>query len=272
MFATIIIVLPSLYTGGHVHVSHGPSKKVFKLASSSAFTTSFLTWYTDVIHEVKPITSGYRLALSYNLIHTSPGIPRPTLPNMHAAVSHLKHILHKWSKGAYEGSRGHTYIIAYLLEHEYSHVNLKMRALKGKDAHLVANLRRVAEEEEFVVGLANLEYKVSGVADDDGHGYHKRSRYYDGSEEEEETPGMLEEIESSLEVHNLVDLDGHSTIFGHTLGISKENLIPENPFKYVEPDDTEYEGYMGNVCDIPLRFGKLLNNPHQGAGTLDYCA
>lgn len=31
------------------------------------------------------------------------------------------------------------------------------------------------------------------------------------------------------------------------LGLSPNNLIPQNPFEDAEPDDTEYEGYMGNV-------------------------
>lgn len=257
MFATAIIVLPSLYTGGQVHVSHGSTHKVFDLASSSAFTTSLLTWYTDVMHEVKPITSGYRLALSYNLIHTSPGIPRPTLPDMHSAIAQLRHILHKWSKGAYDGSDGDTDIIAYLLEHKYSHVNLKMGALKGEDAHLVANLRGVAEEEGFMVCLANLEYNISGVADDDGYGYYKRGRCaYDDSEDDEEVPSMMEETDTNLQVKNLVDLDGLS-MMGGNLNLSQEDLIPQNPFEDVEPDDKEYEGYMGNVS----RFLGPLNAP-----------
>lgn len=71
MFATIIIVLLSSYSGGQVHVSHSASSHLYDLAPSSASATSVLAWYTDVIHEVKPITSGYCLALSYNLIHTS---------------------------------------------------------------------------------------------------------------------------------------------------------------------------------------------------------
>ncbi|KAG6805401.1 hypothetical protein H0H93_004866, partial [Arthromyces matolae] len=72
MFATAIIVLPSLYTGGEVHVSHSSTTKVLDFASHSLLSTALLAWYTDVVHEVKPLKSGYRLALSYNLIHTVP--------------------------------------------------------------------------------------------------------------------------------------------------------------------------------------------------------
>lgn len=64
MFATIIVILPSMYTGGEVHVSHSSSYEVFDFAAQSLLSTVALAWYTDVFHEVKPVTSGYRLALS----------------------------------------------------------------------------------------------------------------------------------------------------------------------------------------------------------------
>jgi hypothetical protein len=36
-------------------------------------------------------------------------------------------------------------------------------------------------------------------------------------------------------------------MMGGDLTINEEDLIPENPFEDVEPDDKDYEGYMGNV-------------------------
>jgi predicted 2-oxoglutarate/Fe(II)-dependent dioxygenase YbiX len=65
MFATVIIILPSIYGGGEVRVKHGSASQTFEFPS---FSTSALAWYTDVMHEVRPVTSGHRLALSYNLI------------------------------------------------------------------------------------------------------------------------------------------------------------------------------------------------------------
>ncbi|EGN96309.1 hypothetical protein SERLA73DRAFT_76286 [Serpula lacrymans var. lacrymans S7.3] len=192
MFATIIIVLPSLYSGGQVHVSHGASKQIFDLASSSAFTTSLLAWYTDVMHEVKPVASGYRLALSYNLIHTSTGLA-PSIPDMESAT---------WK------------------------------------------IRRI---------FPQFKYNVTGVADDCGYGNHgwmKRRRcaydYYGDSESDGGTPSMLEETESSLSLSNVVDLYGQRYLRSGDLSIEMEDLIPCDPFEDVEPDDKEYEGYMGN--------------------------
>lgn len=257
MFATVIIILPSQYSGGQVHVSHGSSQQIFDFASSSAFGTSLLSWYTDVTHEVKSVTSGYRLALSYNIIHTSPGIPRPTLPDMHTAVSQLRHVLRKWSKGRYDGSKQDTNIVAYLLEHQYSQVNLKMGALKGQDAHLVAHLRSIAEEEKIFVYLANLKYSIYGEPDDDGGGYrgygrHKRSCWDDGESDFDDgyMPCMLEQTDTTLSVNNLVDLDGNLIMGMQDLGLGQDDLIPQNPFEDEAPDHKEYEGYMGNVRSL----------------------
>jgi hypothetical protein len=284
MFATIIIVLPSSYTGGQVHVSHSAASRVYDLAPSSAFTTSMLTWYTDVMHEVKPITSGYRLALSYNLIHTSQGIPKPMLPDMHSAVIFLRSVLRRWGRGGYDCAQDLPEIVAYLLEHQYSEVNLKAGALKGKDAHKISHLRAIAEEFDIKVCLANLSCNVSGVADDDGGGYYKgyggrkRNRYgygygYDDSDSDDRgTPSMVEEIDRSMEISNLVDLNGHQLMAGKTMQLDQGSLIPENPFEDQDPDDTEYEGYMGNVrYALSMLTYYLLMRLHQGAGTLEYC-
>jgi hypothetical protein len=247
MFATVIIVLPSLYTGGQVHVSHGSSNKIFDLAPSSAFTTSLLAWYTDVVHEVKPITSGYRLALSYNLIHTSQGVPRPCLPDMHGAIMELRVVLRKWAKGGYEHSNNPT-VLAYLLKHQYNEVNLRAGALKGEDAHKISHLQGVAEEFDIVLCLANLDLTIKGVADDSGGGYYKRSKYdyrYGSYSDRESTPDMMEEIERDMFLTNLVHLDGGvSMMSGHDLVIEEESLIPEKPFEDLPPDDTEYEGQV----------------------------
>lgn len=47
-------------------------------------------------------------------------------------------------------------------------------------------------------------------------------------------------------------------MMGGDLGLSQENLIPQDPFEDVEPDDKEYEGYMGNVSDFDQYFSPPL--------------
>ena len=266
MFATLIIVLPSLYTGGEVHVTHASKTKVIDLSPNSLLSTCALAWYTDVKHEVKPVTSGYRLALSYNLIHTSRGVPIPSLPNMNSAVDEIRRVLHKWNKDAYEEPADSTQIVAYLLKHQYSPANLASGAatLKGEDAHKVAHLRPVAEELGYVVCLANLEYTMSGSADDDygyrSYGGWKRHRYSEDYDDEDEgNPSMLEVNDESLTVENVVDLNGNKLLGPHKLSLDKEWLVPKDPFEGLDPDDQEYEGYMGNVsrrCSLSVFYSK----------------
>jgi len=97
MFATLVVVLPSKFTGGEIHVSHGGERKVFENAEDSAFETTIHGWYTDVTYEVKEITSGYRLALSYHLINNSPDIDVPHLSGSDSSLQRLREIFYKWS-------------------------------------------------------------------------------------------------------------------------------------------------------------------------------
>ena len=47
MFASVIIVLPSRFTGGDAHLSHGGQTMVLNSSLASACDTTVLAWYTD---------------------------------------------------------------------------------------------------------------------------------------------------------------------------------------------------------------------------------
>lgn len=259
MFATAVIVLPSRFTGGSVRVVHSGSEQVFDIASSSDFGTSLLAWYTDVMHEVKPVTTGYRLALSYNLIQ-GPGIPRPSLPDVSAPLVRIRGVLRKWAKGGYDDQpEGISDYMAYVLGHQYSQHNLDLGALKGEDGYLVSHLRGIAEELGFMVCLGNLACHKSGQADGDsgGYNYNKRRRGWDYSDDEDEDdeddcPGMGEVDEIEIDIDHLVDLDGRPLLSGGKLDAAAEQLIPEDPFDdSITPDNEEYEGYQVSFICIP---------------------
>ncbi|KAF9525403.1 hypothetical protein CPB83DRAFT_818559 [Crepidotus variabilis] len=252
MFATVIIVLPSPYTGGEVVVSNGSNSKILDYAANSLLSTATLAWFTDVRHEVKPITSGYRFALAYNMIHTAPpSVPKPGLPQMDESAQELRRILRKWKKNLYTEVPDPA-LVTYVLNHQYSAINLKegLQALKGADLHRVGFVLDVAEQLGFSVGLARLCHYVSGSADDDGGCYYerKRCRYddYYMDESREETPGMGEVDSTSTTIEGLVDLDGNSILAFGKIEIGDNALIPRDYFDGKSPDKTDYEGYMGN--------------------------
>lgn len=250
MFATIIVILPSLYSGGQVCVSHGSEGKIFDF-QAHGFSTSVLAWYADVMHEVKPITSGYRLALSYNLIHNSTSLPLPTVPTVNPAIADLRDIFDKWRRGYYEDAPSH---ISYLLEHQYSKVDLSRgdKGLKGVDAHLVRVLFEISKEAGVALGLAELECHVVGGASEDFDPYSsgKRARhsYYDEYDDcGDDTPCIGEETSRTTTISSLVDLDGNFLIGEGKITVTNDGLIPNDPFEDEDPDDRDYEGYMGNV-------------------------
>ena len=103
-FATLVILLPSCYTGGQVQVSHDGSTRTFDFAAHSAADICMFAWYNEASLAVDPIAAGYQLALVYDVILTSSAFPR--LPDLQPAISELRKVLQKWSEGHYTDDSG----------------------------------------------------------------------------------------------------------------------------------------------------------------------
>lgn len=191
--------------------------------------TSAFAWYTDVHHSVKPVQSGYRFALSYNLIHPSDSlVTRPIIPEANDADDNLRHILLSWK---HDKSGKAPNKLVYQLQHQYSQISLRATGMKGPDAYLLSHLRPVAEELHFRLYLTNLEMVRRGPAEfHDDYGDHG---------------GMTDIIEEDMEVKYMVDLDGVPVRIAG-FDVEDEEIIP-GPLSENDPDDTEYEGYQGNV-------------------------
>ncbi|KAL1951365.1 hypothetical protein VTO73DRAFT_514 [Trametes versicolor] len=256
MFATIVVILPSRFTGGAVHVRHGDLDQTYDSSEGSLTNTSVLAWYTDVEHEVKAVTGGYRLALSFNLVHTTNAL-RPTL-SVSTLPSRLQHVLRSWKQA--EGGGDAPRKIIYLLSHKYSQAALRGSALKGVDAHLVAILDTIGTQHGIHLGLANLTCTQRGGAND----YGGRERdgwgrcYYDEDSEDpdDDDVSMCEVDETNVEVENLVDMDGKLIRQAVDYDLETE-VIPEELVDEItagEYDDQEYEGYQGNYGGTLERF------------------
>jgi len=96
MFGTFMICLPSKHTGGEIHLSDEGKQLIFSTSNMSDLEYSCAAWYSDVVHEVKPITSGYRLVLIYNLVQGGSG-PITTAATRTNSERRLKTVLSQWS-------------------------------------------------------------------------------------------------------------------------------------------------------------------------------
>ena len=243
MFATVVIVLPCDFEGGEVRVSHGGKSFTLDVAADAADCKfSVLAWYTDVVHEVKPVKSGYRLALSYNLIHTSPSLARPAMPSMDAATQKLRSVLQTWNDGGYK-VLPRVPLLSYVLSHKYSSAELQRGkgCLKGADAYLVEHLLPISQDLDFSVCLGHLTRTVRGDA---------------GEEKKDGDFVMVYVEEDTTEVSRLVRISSELPFKLGYFEIQHDVLVPSNYFETAVPDSEDFEGYTGNVS-----FGHAYANP-----------
>jgi cobalamin biosynthesis protein CobT len=111
---------------------------------------------------MKPILSGYRLALTYSLILTA-DVPRPRPSNIECARAELQEVLRDWAQGMYPDDSDRK-IMVHLFRNLYTEDNLTVEALRGEDANMVSHLRSIAAELGYVIAFANLKYKLIGRA------------------------------------------------------------------------------------------------------------
>ena len=249
MFATLIVILPSKFTGGEIHVSHGGKSMVFDNAKDSGFETTTLAWYTDVTHEVKEITSGYRLALSYHLINTSSGISPPHLPSSASSLQHLRQVLSRWSNNEYPPLKLNQ-AVAYLFSHKYSPTSLRELILKGNDQHVASILKHVCDAEGAVALVGWLNLHVEGCTASDGWQVYRgdgEAPEYGPHRGTEGNPVMSHVFETKVWVDKIRDMQG-KRIEISKIELDRGSLLPYKSFSGVYPEESKLgEGYYGNV-------------------------
>ena len=252
LFASIVIVLPSEFTGGSLQLSHSGRTQTISLASLSAANTAAVGWYTDVHHTLSPILSGYRLSLSYNFVHTPETAFKPSAQLLLDKALHLRHVLLSW-KQAQEGHFDFEVPekLLYVLDNKYSPDELRSTAWKGDDANLVAHLAPIAEELHFGLYIGNIEYFKQGDAMG-GRCNNRRRGYYGYSSDEEDVDIEAMEMDEAdveeLSVTNAVDIDGMpmSTCWD----VEINDVIQSDELDDGEPDQKEYVSYSPRVSQI----------------------
>jgi len=268
MVATMVIALPSAHKGGELIVRHDGQEIVVDFGPESSFKTQYAAFYTDCEHEVRPVTSGFRLALVYNLTLTKPRSKKSlSAPSQGQHIASLARVLKPWA----EELRGLEGILdpdedpsmptklAVLLDHEYTPAGLTHDALKGLDRTKADVLFSAARQAACDAYLALVVCWESGAADPssiDFHGYDRyRSRYDDYDEEDEEFEDDYEDSESEYEMEEVYDQTLIATVFSDANGnafefeqipLSESGIVSESPLNDGVPDRQDYEGYTGN--------------------------
>lgn len=254
MLGTLVVVLPSRVTGGELVIEHRGERKTVRASARQLTLTAF---YADCYHEVRPVRTGYRLALSYNLI--AEGTTDAAVLKSVGALSASVRRFFETPVAAYTGRRelNPPDRLVYLLDHEYTPHALAWNRLKNADGARAAALRQVARQLdcELFLALADV-HETWACEDEDDFGRSRWNRYYDGDDDEEEEADyesdesreLTELIDSDVELRHWVSADGEATRAPKgSAAVANHELCYTTPSQDFEPFETEHEGYTGNA-------------------------
>ena len=112
-FATLVIALPSACSGGELVVRHKDRSVSLDLRVDDPAEAAFATFYADCLHEVLPVSAGYRVTLVYNLLRRGKG-KAPQSPNYAKEQDQLTTLLRDWNNNDGEDAPEK---LVYPLEH-----------------------------------------------------------------------------------------------------------------------------------------------------------
>jgi hypothetical protein len=198
--------------------------------STSHLQASAIRWvafYADCQHEVAPVSEGWRIVLTFDLVlpaeparpHTRTQAHPPLLNalNQHFHPEDAEPCLQPW---------------VLLLDHQYTERGLRWRLLKGEDRARVAALRAACEPLGLTVHLA-----LAAI--------HELWTAIDGGGRRGGTPEADELIDEDVVLDFWVDADDRP------LRRDALRIAPADTVSFTETGedflvDEEYEGYMGN--------------------------
>ncbi|MEZ4339127.1 MAG: 2OG-Fe(II) oxygenase [Sandaracinaceae bacterium] len=133
--ATMVLLLPSRYTGGEIVVRHGGEQLTHATAERADSSLYFVGFYADCVHEIRPVTSGCRVALTF-VLHVEAD---------RAVSAGLTQDARLTSQLARYFDEGSDPCLVYLLDHAYSSQGLDWSRLKNGDRLRTRALREAGE-------------------------------------------------------------------------------------------------------------------------------
>jgi hypothetical protein len=210
---TLLICLQSQHEGGKITVHHLNQTKELETSHGSSYALTTLSWCEGAVLEMMPLSSGYRLALSYELI------PRP---NSYAfRTNDFNDIQRARLQDLF--LRFHArfpkiHKLIYILDELYEEQPLTISSLVGRDQVVLQTLMDVCKACGWFLFLGNLKRFAS-----DGDSYWLRN-------EEDAVWTRLENVASA---------GGYD--FAESIGLNVDEVIGGDPYNR--------QDYIGTATD-----------------------
>jgi hypothetical protein len=175
MFGSLVVVFPTPHEGGALFLRHRGHEWIFDSAKALAGvnqpTIGYVAFFSDIEHEVAPVTSGHRITLTYNLyfdggdgLENDAPVPKhlipPQPPNQEGFSETFKALLGNPDFMAQGGTLAfglrHVYPIEKSLEHIHD-------VLKGSDAVVYQSVRALGFDPVLYVYYRDEYGRPQGV-------------------------------------------------------------------------------------------------------------
>ncbi|CAD6588710.1 MAG: hypothetical protein ASARMPRED_003700 [Alectoria sarmentosa] len=233
----LLIRLPAAHEGGDLLATYGGETKTFSTETSCFWGYSYFAWYSDVTLELKPLGSGYRLMLEYDLIVPSPA-KRPRLAHLYKEKEKLRDVLTAWNdsvkKDEVTQKSNFPTLLAYICDSHYTSQSLNLNVLQGNDLLRAACLKDLCSQIGMGLYIANIDRTHSGFCNSHPSYYGEPDHHYIETTDDD-----------FITWTKVVDLDGNTVAIDGSLE-SDENFIQSEPFEDI-PDDEDFDRGHGLV-------------------------
>uniref|UniRef100_A0A7S3VEI6 Uncharacterized protein n=1 Tax=Chaetoceros debilis TaxID=122233 RepID=A0A7S3VEI6_9STRA len=225
MFGTLVVILPSHFSGGELVVKHKGDTETFEQGALSKFESQYAAFYADCKHELKKVTTGHRLCLVYNLVKVGFG-SRPSAADNCAVMNRLRNAARLWGK-EYDNNK-----VVRMTDHYYTPAGIHLgdsSKYKGSDAALVQLLDLAIEKGvDIDYDYGKVSLSESGTGEGDCYGY---SRWGDEDGDEDYCWGETTDRSISLDL----------STWGSMNIDEEEEMVPPDYFEGQEPTNETFE-------------------------------
>jgi hypothetical protein len=245
MFGSLILSLPSSHTGGQLFIRHdGREHQVDFSRPGHDEEFRYAAFFADCEHEVKPVKSGYRCCLAYNLCLKDGDASQLNMTVSKYATA-LATPVHRLLKEIdHEES-----ITVVLLSHSYTQANLAVKNLKGADQSQALALFAAAKQAGGNAYLCLLTLKQSG-----------EMKFFDHDDYDEAAGTMGKIHEEVFTLSDFRDADDQP-LDEEPFETSPNglNIISKTPLCDNAPDDQEAGEYTGNAgCTLEYFYRRAV--------------
>lgn len=244
MVATLVIILPTAHEGGELIIDHRGIKKTYAFKPSKIAKLNCIAFYADCYHEVKEVTSGYRVSLTFNLILEKYKGQLEALYERDTSTRLGQALKQYFYPKTIDAHRTTPLKMVYLLDHQYTQSGLSWDALKNVDRVRVDALLKHADDLNLDAHLALADMKETWECEFDyqEYRYRKKNRFYE-KEDEEPIPSYIIVTETQLKFW--LNREGKHIDYKDFSPSSRE-LCWTGANDDFEPYSSEYLGWMGN--------------------------